>query len=89
MHSESAAQPETLPAVGGADELKATEYLEQRILSDLVSFPDYLPMDSPGDDEPPEEEPAGFHRQYLDDPVWEASTLHHLGRRWLDAVGRR
>ncbi|BCW18761.1 hypothetical protein NtRootA9_14690 [Arthrobacter sp. NtRootA9] len=72
MHGESAAQPETLPAVGGADELKATEYLEQRILSGLVSFPDYLPMDSPGDDEPPEEEPAGFHRPYLDDPVWEA-----------------
>jgi hypothetical protein len=79
MHGESAAQPETLPAVGGADELKATEYLEQRILSGLVSFPDYLPMDSPGDDEPPEEEPAGFHRQYLDDPLWEAFYAAPLG----------
>ncbi|MGK3650395.1 DUF222 domain-containing protein [Pseudarthrobacter enclensis] len=72
MHGESAAQPETLPAAGGADELKATESLEQRVLSGLVSFPDYLPLDSPGDDEPPEEELAGSHRPYLDDPVWEA-----------------
>ncbi|MBT2247199.1 DUF222 domain-containing protein [Arthrobacter sp. BHU FT2] len=72
MHGDSAAQPEALPATGGADEVKATDSLEQRILSGLVSFPDYLPMDSPGDDEPPEEEPAGFHRQYLDDPVWKA-----------------
>lgn len=79
MHGESAAQPEALPAVGGADELRATESLEQRILSGLVSFPDYLPMDSPGDDEPPEEEPAGFHRQYLDDPLWEAFYAAPLG----------